>query len=234
MKKVYFFSLIFFYNLLHAQSYYLHYLTQYDGSNYQNELHVNDSLSYWTGIPDPTASDQSEEMLIKFFERNEIVFIDYVFKKKFYVKDTLHPMRWELLGSKKIILNYNCFAARTDFRGRTYVAYYTDALPATIGPWKFGGLPGAILEIASADKAYLFKATSIDINDLAKSETPSVDQKNIIDWNAYCSRFIKTTDHYARYMQSMSQSPGGAAYLKIDRPEIIYPKAQSGIGVGAE
>lgn len=143
-------------------------------------------------------------------------------------------MRWQLLGALKNILNYDCLAARTDFRGRSYIAYYTNALPAKIGPWKFGGLPGAILEIASTDNAYLFRATSINLNDRTEFVIPSFDEKDTVTWDAYCSRFIKTTDQYARYMQSINQTPGGSAHLKIDRPEIIYPKAQSGIGIGSE
>ena len=234
MNKLYILLLLFLQNQINAQSFTLQYNSRYDGSNYQNELYANDTISIWEGMPDPGAADQTEELLIKYFLQNKIVLSDYVFQKKFYVEDTMHPMIWELLPTTKQILTYTCHSASTQFRGRSYIAYYTHSLPAKIGPWKFGGLPGAILEVSSSDQAYNFIATGLQVNDTFQTDIPSVDEEDTISWSDYCMRFINTADHYARYMQTVNQSPGGSAHLKIDRPEIIYPRAQTGIGIGAE
>ncbi len=219
--------------LVKAQTYHLEFQTLYDGISYQNILYANDSVSYWEGVNDPSTADPAPELLIKKMNTKNVVYMDYVFQKMYYVEDSLHPMQWMPGSEAKTILDYPCFSAYTFFRGRKYVAFYTNRLPSFIGPWKFGGLPGAILEVISTDQAYQFKATSLSVNTENDMES-SFEDKAIISWDEYCRQFIKTTDYYARYMQTVDAGQGGSAHIKIDRPEIIYPKAQIGIGVGAE
>jgi hypothetical protein len=216
-----------------AQTYAIEYNTLYEGTRYQNLLYANDSLSYWEGISAPDATDPAAELLIKYRQSQKVQYIDYVFQKTFYVEDSLHPMLWMPGNEAKTILDYPCFSAYTLFRGRKYVAFYTNTLPSFIGPWKFGGLPGAILEVTSTDQSYQFKATSLSVNTENDMES-SFEDKAIISWDEYCRQFIKTTDYYVRYMQTADAGQGSLAHIKIDRPEIIYPKAQSGIGVGTE
>jgi len=60
-------------------------------------------------------------------------------------------------------------------------AYFTKEIPFSIGPFKFYGLPGAILDIRVDGKNYdLWKAIKIDIND----STP-------IDFNPQFDDFTK-------------------------------------------
>ena len=56
-------------------------------------------------------------------------------------------MKWNLENEKKDILSYECNKAITIFRGRKYIAWYTNAIPVSDGPYKFSGLPGLILEL---------------------------------------------------------------------------------------
>lgn len=76
-------------------------------------------------------------------------------------------INWEILNDNKVIIDKKCQKARGFFKGRNYTAWFTSEIPTAIGPLKFNGLPGAILEI-SDDKqdisfiAYKFLTSSND------------------------------------------------------------------------
>jgi GLPGLI family protein len=69
---------------------------------------------------------------------------------------------WSLTDETMEILGYECRKAKCDFRGRSYVAWYTDEIPVHYGPFLFGGLPGLIVRLESDDKEYQFNLIGID------------------------------------------------------------------------
>ena len=69
---------------------------------------------------------------------------------------------WNLTGEKIDIMGYPCEGAESSFRGRDYVAWYSQDIPLNDGPWKFQGLPGLILQIRSADGQIAFKVIGIE------------------------------------------------------------------------
>ncbi len=71
---------------------------------------------------------------------------------------------WKLYKEVKIIANYKCHKATTNFRGRKYVAWYTTDIPVNFGPWKFKGLPGLILEVTDKSKEVLIQLTNLSLN----------------------------------------------------------------------
>lgn len=58
-------------------------------------------------------------------------------------------------------MGYECVKAYTDFHGRKWSVWFTTDIPVSNGPWKFGGLPGLILEASSDDGKYSFFANGI-------------------------------------------------------------------------
>lgn len=217
-----------------AQTLDIHYETVYDGTSYNNQLLINDTVSIWDIIPTSDATDKVDELLIKKYVDSSVMLLDYIFQKKFYVSDSLHPMKWELLSDQKEILGYQCHSAKTYFRGRTYTAYYANDLPYTGGPWKFGGLPGLILEVHSLDDIYQFRATIIqDGSDIHLSEF-DLHENDQISWQHYCHQVIRKLNQHIQYMQSVSNNPGSQVHLHIERPEIIYPLAQTGQGISSQ
>lgn len=94
-------------------------------------------------------------------ESDEGLYYAPIFGKDFYIKeDSLSKVFvWEFLpGKKNNILGYDCKVATCRFRGRTYIAYYSESIPYYSGPWKFMGLPGLILEISTDDEAFKYEA----------------------------------------------------------------------------
>ena len=141
-------------------------------------------------------------------------------------------MKWELLNETKFILNEKCFSARTNFRGRNYIAYYTTSSAYSDGPWKFGGLPGLILDIKSDDNFIQFSAIKIIKNYTGKIEFIKINNYKFIEWSEYTKKFIATIDNYIKLARSNGSIDNGSnAKIKIDAPEIIYSKAQEGEGI---
>lgn len=81
--------------------------------------------------------------------------------KYMYEEDAFIP-GWEVLSMKKKILDYTCQAASCRYRGRNYIAWFTTELPFSFGPWKFGGLPGLILQISDEKGHYAFEAIGFE------------------------------------------------------------------------
>ena len=80
----------------------------------------------------------------------------------FLVEELIPEQQWTLTEETKEILGYKCKSAKCSFRGRDYTAYYTDEIPVADGPWKFGGLPGFIMEVCDAGNHYSFTCVGIN------------------------------------------------------------------------
>jgi len=92
----------------------------------------------------------------------------------YFYSDSLHPMVWKLESEKKLLVGKECFKAETDFRGRHYTAWYAPSIPVPNGPWKFGGLPGLILEIyETGTRSIYWKMVSLDPTNQEIPSTPS-------------------------------------------------------------
>ena len=88
---------------------------------------------------------------IKYFlqQENNIIYINQKYKgKSVFVKDSLPNYNWNLIkGETKTINGFVCKKATLHFRGSDVIAFYTEEIPISFGPWKFKGLPGLILEL---------------------------------------------------------------------------------------
>ncbi len=78
-----------------------------------------------------------------------------LFDEMFLVEEKTPAITWSLTGQSKSIASHECYEAVGSFRGRTYSAWFTTDIPVSAGPYKFGGLPGIILEVV--DKEGMFK-----------------------------------------------------------------------------
>lgn len=64
---------------------------------------------------------------------------------------------WNIYSDTISVLGLPCQKATTRFGGRDWTAWFTHKLPVSDGPYKFRGLPGLILRIASEDSDYTFE-----------------------------------------------------------------------------
>ena len=103
--------------------------------------------------------------LYKSKKDNHIYYDTYMNKKnkQWFIIDSLPNQNWELIPEKtKTIQGHICNKAKINFRGSTFIAYYTSDIPTYYGPWKFNGLPGLILEVTLDDNPiFYWRATKI-------------------------------------------------------------------------
>lgn len=77
-------------------------------------------------------------------------------------EEKLPQQNWTIKTEFKTIHGYKCQKATTRYLGRNYVAWYTQEIPLSNGPWKLGGLPGMILEAYDTQHHYVFNCLGIE------------------------------------------------------------------------
>ncbi|MCM1484338.1 MAG: GLPGLI family protein [Muribaculaceae bacterium] len=82
-----------------------------------------------------------------------------------YYVEPLPLMNWEIGTGTKTVCGYECIEAKCHWRGRDYTAWFAPEIPAPYGPWKFGGLPGVIMEIYDSGREYTFEAVAVETGD---------------------------------------------------------------------
>jgi GLPGLI family protein len=90
--------------------------------------------------------------------------------EQFILKEKIEIISWKRVDSTKIIGNFNCKLAFSNFRGRKYFAWYTTDIPAFSGPWKLQGLPGLIIEAYDSTGEVYIIASEIKNKDITLQE----------------------------------------------------------------
>ncbi len=109
----------------------------------------------------------AQDVLYKNYEQDSIIYnAELMHTGRFeLVGESLQLFDWHILpNSDTLILGYKCQAAKADFRGRTYTAYFSPQLHAFGGPWKFDGLPGLILQVQCHEKFFVIEPYKIVLN----------------------------------------------------------------------
>lgn len=109
-------------------------------------------------LDNQTLFSRYKKYTYKDYSNNRIMEIDEISSTQFCYYDYPEKINWKLKDGEKKILGFVCKRADCKFRGRNYIAWFTEEIPLSEGPWKFRGLPGLILEISDTDSVYDFKA----------------------------------------------------------------------------
>lgn len=141
--------------------------------------------------------------------------------RKLVLKDSLNLFNWEIRGNdKKNILGYECIEAITTFRGRKYIAYFTEQLAFFDGPWKMSGLPGLILELKEESGKLEIKAFEIQIeNNITIVET-KLDINNSYYWDELIEKAnLKTLEINNKLQEA---SPGSSFTIDLSNSLELY------------
>ncbi|HCD9236007.1 TPA: GLPGLI family protein [Elizabethkingia anophelis] len=133
---------------------------------------VEDSIMH---KPEGFSSDEDEfsfvlktkiykKRIVKNVTNNNLKILERLGKTEYLINDSLPKTNWNVdYNTSKKIDKYLCYKATTNFRGSNIIAYFTKEIPYSTGPYKFGGLPGLILEIyEDGKKVNSWKVISID------------------------------------------------------------------------
>lgn len=122
-----------------------------------------DAIKTKKPIPGPRITNEyhyknrKTDTITTYVERQSPLIFDEAYEKQ----------AWIQTGHTKNILGYSCHSASCRFRGRDYVAWYTTEIDLPEGPWKFGGLPGLIVEVYDTKHHYHFTLIGIKKGDLS-------------------------------------------------------------------
>lgn len=121
---------------------------------YSTDYLTNDSINKSKGGDYEFSYPQLDFRIIK----KGMVFENYVTQSpNFYWYETSDKQNWTILPDKKKIKGFEAQKATTQFGGREWVAWFTNEIQFSAGPYKFHGLPGLILEIQDAKNNYNFE-----------------------------------------------------------------------------
>ena len=104
------------------------------------------------------AADDTFSHLKLIFDRSKgmINAHDAIFLSKYHYTEPIPQLQWTMARGDSTILGYTCHKATTRFRGRDYIAWYTEEIPYPYGPFKFGGLPGLITCIYDTQREHIY------------------------------------------------------------------------------
>lgn len=92
------------------------------------------------------------------------------YRKQIYIKEPATQIKWTITKESKSIGKFKCKKATANFRGRTYVAWFTNEISVPYGPWKLNGLPGLILEAYDTNKNVYWYFKSIELPSKSKEK----------------------------------------------------------------
>lgn len=97
---------------------------------------------------------------------NKILIDTYLESNHYLVTDIVPKINWKInIKKTKKVLKYNCTEATGMYRGNKITAFFTKDIPISAGPYKFGGLPGLILELHGDDITFnTWKATEVELH----------------------------------------------------------------------
>ena len=157
---------------------------------------------------------------MKDFIDKKIIYNQPIISKIQFINENIPIQTWKLENEIKEIKSFSCKKATTTFRGRNYTAWYTEVINILGGPWKFDGLPGLILAIASDDGVLNIEATKIEKSNNNKLTKFEYETNKLISWNEYCSKYKEVINRIKKNMKADSDTD--VEYeIKIDLVEYI-------------
>jgi len=112
-------------------------------------------------------TDTLGHIVMKEFNKPYLLIRDFCKEGKPLIYKDSVTINWKITNHKSEIQGLNCVLATAKFRGRNYKAWFSTSIPLPIGPWKFGGLPGLIVQIQDDKKEVLMQLKSVETNNNA-------------------------------------------------------------------
>ena len=214
-------------------------LVEYEDKRAEQEKDITNYTNVWITDSITTRKGQygnsKESSFVKKKKESFLYHTVYLFSKEFDVKDSLHNFNWVLGTDTATILNRKCVSAKTFFRGREYKVFYAPSIPVSDGPWKFGGLPGLILEAKSTDGYATWRTIKLDLAYKGSFLYVDTSKKNYLSWQELIKVYGEVVDKLAHSMRSQNEvsKNGGKFKFQVPSLEIIHPKL-NGEGVEIE
>lgn len=96
----------------------------------------------------------------KDYEKNTIDFYDKFKSINLAISESEIP-KWNIENEFMNINHINCQKATTNYKGRSWEAWFTKDYPISDGPYKFTGLPGIIVKLKDTENNHMFDLIQI-------------------------------------------------------------------------
>lgn len=136
---------------------------------YENQQGVSDDGSYtWR---------RKDYYVTRDFTNSTLTEVHEMLGRTYIVSDSIRAPRWKIMNELKDIGGYICMKATTydEVRKQPVTAWFCADIPVSIGPERYTGLPGLILEVSVDNDAIVITAKSIDLK--SKPELPKLSKK---------------------------------------------------------
>lgn len=156
-----------------------------DSVVFHKQLLFNDSTSTYINVKieeDPNEQNYVKKMMMRYANSDNQTYInsntdDFVEQqdfmgKTFLIKGKPEEMKWKITGEMKVIMSYPCMKATFEDTTGVIEAWFTTEIPLNIGPEKYRGLPGAILELSTPrdQRPKVLTAVKIDFREISTEE----------------------------------------------------------------
>lgn len=165
--------------------------------DFKNNIFMNNESSSMSemneNLKDVPASKFSAKVY-KDLNENDIWVSELLTTDKYIYRVPDLPLKWEIGEETKIIGSHTSQKAILQYGGRKWIAWFSDDIPVSDGPYIFSGLPGLILEIYDDQNHYQFKIASIKklkSNHLIKINSKADEMQHVSK-----AKFIKAFKNY--------------------------------------
>ncbi|MFN3851136.1 MAG: GLPGLI family protein [Spirosomataceae bacterium] len=140
--------------------------------------------------------------------------------KEYHVKEPF-DVKWTFHNESIKIGTYNCKKATTNFRGRTYTAWYTEQVPISVGPWKLHGLPGLAIKIQDNKDEVTFLLDKVETPTNRTVNINNSIYQNTVDLGTFAKlkKIAHEQSEEAFISKLLSQLPRGATIQKNESNE---------------
>lgn len=157
-------------------------------------------------------------------KKSDSIFVREKMMKEYVLTSERTPeIKWNILEETRMIQNYLCLKAITEFRGRKYTAWFTPDLPIAEGPWKFKGLPGLILSIYDDENQVKLYVTSIEFPTTEKVAS-FVQNGKKVSLATYVDFFKEEQNQQIKNLESMFMNQDA---VKGTNTPVINPKLKN-------
>jgi len=158
--------------------------------------------------------NKKADFIYKNFSNKSLYFRGLIGRTAYLTTDTLLNFDWKITKERSKILNYNCIKAITRFRGRNYIAWYTEDIALQNGPWKFCGLPGLIIKVTDDKEMFLYQLTSINFKIKFDEKIVSIPEayakSKMITYHEYMTRYKKKVNDLDRLSKVIRTGKDGS------------------------
>ena len=91
----------------------------------------------------------------------ELKYMDYIDINIYQYAEPKNKFNWTIYDDTATISGYRCQKATTKYGGRIWIAWFTNEVGLSNGPYKFGGLPGLIIQIQDSFNYYSFTLSEL-------------------------------------------------------------------------